>query len=670
MLLRRLLRFVVLAVALAALAGCAHKQAIDQANAYAQQGDWRAAYAQCERALEIDPDSAQAQACAADTRPKATNAALDDARSELSKRNYARALDHLDYIDGIHSEPAEKSEQLRADIRSAVEERLAGYIDAAEMETAYEFAGTAAQLYPDARFVEDAYQSCRAYFRDKAATAEQAGDFAAAIAAWDVIGTHESERSDEVDAAQTRLRSEWADTLISRADELEADDKLAGATVMYAKAFDLNGREKARVQLRLLTDQLARETEFGVRWKLEGPRDWTASFEESLTNALPTGIAAVATSPRLHAEFDLSSSDCSDAATDTSRASQRYVSGTRRVTNPDWDDTSDELESARSELNDTRSEKSELEHETRDAQRKVDEYRADTLAPIRRKLDSAWQRERRLTSSVESQQTMLESAEAKLSRLERREDADEEEIAAQKITVRTLRENLRKKQDRLEIARRERRDLEREANDAERELESRKRERDRVDADLAEMSRDVDALQREVESLERELDDTPRTIEQDVIDTFDYDVVTWTRTCTAEVEMEAKFADDGRESSTMLTGKASTTDDTHPAYPRYGVEKDPLVFETDDVELLSRVDRDLAGKTSGELSELAQAFWRRRTSEAIGDMKKRPHHAANLLLSVHLAAPEHLSDGDVTALGEHLVEHYEYAPMATITQRD
>mgnify|MGYP006294234229 CR=1 FL=1 len=657
-----------LIASLATLAGCAHKQAIDRANSYAQKGDWRAAYAQCQKALELNPDSAEAQECAADTRPRATAAALEDARKALRARDYAGALDHLEYIDTIHEERPPKAETLRGDVRRAVRERLQGYIADKEMERAYKFAVTASGIYANADFVQDAFSTCRNHFLERAESLRGEQKFAAAIEALEPIKTHEAGQRGEIQQLQGEIRSEWARDLEARAEAFEADDKLAGATVYYAKAYELAGHERARIQLQRLTQQISATTQYGVDWKMDGPRDWTKSFQASLTARLQDGVVRNTDTPKVLMEFDLTASNCSDEATDTTQASQEYVSGTRRVQNPEWEKIDDELADARDSLEDARQDESELAHAASRAEREVDDYRVDVIGPTRQKLESARSRERNLAAQVQPQQLMLDNAEDKLRRLERDPNSSEEAIADQQMTVETLEDNLRVKETQLAVAKRKRRALEREFEDARDEFEDLKDERERLLGLYAEAKRERRAIEDDIDALESDLRSTPRTVEEDVIDTFEYEVVSWKRTCKTDVDVDVQLVDPEKEYTTSIEGRASTTDSSHQAYPRYGVERDPLEFPTDDLELLDKVDQHLADEAFKVMYSSARKYWNRTISEAVGAMSDKPHFAAELLLSVYLTAPKHLDSGQVTALREHLLEHYEYSPLEIVAE--
>ncbi|MGM0558751.1 MAG: hypothetical protein ACQEVA_20360 [Myxococcota bacterium] len=670
--LQRHLTLVLLVVVTTVLtAGCASKQAIKQANQYAQQGKWRQAYAECERAHQLNPDNEEAQKCVADTRPKATSAALEDARSELAAQRYAAALDHIDYVDSIHDEPPKKAVTLRKDVKLAVRDRLETYIANGEMERAYAFAGEAAEIYGDAEFVERGYEDCYEHFAATAKAHEMEDDYAEAIAALAVIQRHDPARADEAQREQERIETIWAEELEAEALALEKDGKTGGAVVMYAKAYELAGREKSRVQLRRLADELRARTTFGVQWTLDGPRDWERSFEKTLQSRIEGGKPAVVQvddDAKLQMEFDLEKSDCADEATDTSRASTEYVSGTKRVPNPDYDRYEREANAARDDLSDAREEEDRLARELDEAERDLSNFRSREYEPALDRLEDAEQRERDFEARVESARQFVDEAEAQLRRLERDENVSEETIDGQRRTVQTLRRDLTQKETRYEDAQDDRQQLEREFRDAQSELEDLQRRRDRVFDDHRDAQSRVAQLEDDVSRLQSKLRSTPQTLEEDVIDTFNYEVTNWKRTCEAEVQLSALITDMDKDYTMTLEATASTEDAAHPAHPEYGVTEDPLAFPSDDVELYRQVDEKIAQRAEELISGHARKFWNRRLAQGVEKMDSAPHAAADILLAVYLTSPKTLDSGEKTAMEEHLEEYYGASPLATIAE--
>jgi hypothetical protein len=653
-------------------AGCASKQAIKQANEYAKQGNWRAAYAQCEKARELNPDNEEAQKCVADTRPKATASALEAARTELNAQQYAAALEHIDYVDSIHDKPPKEAVKLRKDVKLAVQDRLETYIANGDMERAYVFAGTAAEVYGSAEFVERAYQSCYEHFSATARAHEKKGEYADAVASWAVIREHDGAKESEAHREQERIENVWAEELEAEALALEEDGKTGGAVVMYAKAYELAGREKSRVQLRRLTDDLRATTTFGVQWKVDGPRDWERSFNKALFShieAKEPAVTRVSSGGKLEMEFDLKKSDCSDEATGTAQQSTEYVAGTRRVPNPTYEEFERELDGARDDLADARDQEDRLARDLDEAERELSNFRTREYEPALEQFEDAKQRERDYEAQVESAQRFVDEAEEQLRRLENDENVSEETIAGQRTTVQNLRRDLTQKETRYEDAQADRRTLERKFRDAQSELDDLQRRRDDLFDDHRDAQQDVAQFQDDVSRLESKLRSTPQTLEEEVVKTFNYEVTNWKRTCRAEVELSALIIDMDKDYEIMLEGSAATEDSSHPAYPDYGVDKDPLAFPTDDVALYDQVDQQLAARADELIFGHARKYWNRRLAEGVEKMNDKPHEAADILLAVYLTSPKTLDSGEKTALEEHLQEHYGASPLATISQK-
>lgn len=161
----------------------------------------------------------------------------------------------------------------------------------------------------------------------------------------------------------------------------------------------------------------------------------------------------------------------------------------------------------------------------------------------------------------------------------------------------------------------------------------------------------VHQADREVDGARERLARTRPTVGQQVLDTYDYTVAHWTRSCTVRAELRT-------QSSVVpavqrsLSFAYETTDAAFDAVPSVGLEGDPLVFPVDDARLVQQADTDLVAAVQPVLVELAGQWRTTRLQQA--ERATREEDRTRALVAEWLSGDGPPSD----ALSRHLATTY------------
>lgn len=667
----RTAKFISAAGCVLVLAGCAHRQALDRADYYAQQGDWRAALSNCEQAQQVDPESPEAADCIERTRPRAIESALDDARAALRDGAYGEALDHLDYVDSVVREPHTEADQLREEVRTTLRTRLETAMEAGEMVRAYDLANTAAQLYPEAAYVDGAFERIRAHFVEASEAFEQQGHYERAIEALTVVAEHEPHLEEDMLARQRSVREAWVSSLVRRARDHEEKDHPGAALALYARAHQLSGRQTEGVQVTRLGRRLRERGLVQVHWSLDGPKPWRAQ----LGGYLREDLAALAhiepvtkrSQADLRVELVSEKANCAEKPVDERTAEQEYVAGKRQVVNEEFVAAQDRLEQTREELRKLRTRKKKTAARLADQRRAAASLEADKLEPAEEKLDDTRAEVERLRPQVASYEEMVADAEAQLERLQS-EDASEGAIAGQKATLKTLRDKLQETKIELGVANERLAELEREVDALDAEYAAIVQKRDALQARFDELADEIAQTAEREEALVAELETMSPTEDKEVVEVFAYKVVTWERACVAEVDATVGLTAEKTPTNGVLRLVATTSDETHPDFEPYGVSEDPLEFPKSDETLWAEIDAGVAAEVTQKMVAKGKTHYEQKVDRAIAAMVDRPHAATDMMLELYLAAPQLLSADAVEALDQHLVEHYGTSPLEALSK--
>jgi hypothetical protein len=191
------------------------------------------------------------------------------------------------------------------------------------------------------------------------------------------------------------------------------------------------------------------------------------------------------------------------------------------------------------------------------------------------------------------------------------------------------------------------------------------RDADRARRELADARSELGRAERELERLRAELGALAPKLEEDVIDTFRYPVRHVTRSCVAEVGLKLVRA--WREPATQtLRGAEDTRDDSHDAYPRYGVVADPLSFPQNDAALVARANRAAAARAGAELHATVADYYQQMARRALSLLGDDEPTAVAMMVAVIVAGGSHLDAATRTSVAAELSRRYDLGSIDTL----
>ncbi len=654
------------------LGGCAYNQALKKAEELSDQEQWQQAYAQCQRALSLKPDSLEAKACVEQTGPEAIESLLEDARSDLEEKRYADAIAHIDEADTIAGEPVVQIEQLRADVRKAVNDRLDAHLMNGEMLAAYRFVGAASELYPGASFVSDAYANLREHYHYKATQAADQGRFADAFVALDVIVQNDPEGRARANDMRSQMRLRWAASLEQEARSMEQDGHLAGAAVYLVRASDqrasggdAGGASELLSQARENAQRSRQFTRVSMNWTIAASDGWRATVDNNLVQYL-AGDPDVSTadgSADIELDISMQSTDCGSALQGTARASTDYVAGTRTVENPRYNKLAAERNQLQRDLQAARRDESNLAQSYNRVEASYQQYYRDVIRPLQTKLQSAKQREQQAEKDADSAGRMADDARDQMSRLRSDPNASESNITRSEQVVQMYESRERTAEQALTGALQQRQQIENSLRARMGEYERLESTRDRLYRQHQSAKKQVRQLNARARTVQNQLASTPRTLDEKIVKTFTYNVETWRQSCASTLAVTSRAADGAGPIDDTLSASAFGEDTYHDAYPRYGIEEDALQYPFSEAQLLESVDEQLIEKLRAFVSQRVRAWGQRGISRALERTEQTPHRSADVLLSSYLVYGNLMQGSDLEAFRSLLEETYGASPI-------
>lgn len=157
----------------------------------------------------------------------------------------------------------------------------------------------------------------------------------------------------------------------------------------------------------------------------------------------------------------------------------------------------------------------------------------------------------------------------------------------------------------------------------------------------------------------------PRTLTEDIIETFTYEVRHHTRTCGLALTASLEPAWSGMENH-RLSGKSSTRDDSHEGYSQYGIAQDPLIFPQSDGDLVAAADSSAATGVAGLIKKKVTSYYRAMTDRAFNQEREDPVATVDMLVAIVAAGRSHLDPGRRLKIQERLHELYGLESIDTL----
>ncbi|MEZ4239779.1 MAG: hypothetical protein R3F59_27200 [Myxococcota bacterium] len=152
---------------------------------------------------------------------------------------------------------------------------------------------------------------------------------------------------------------------------------------------------------------------------------------------------------------------------------------------------------------------------------------------------------------------------------------------------------------------------------------------------------------------------TPKTVTEDVMATFAYDVHDWTRTCEAPVSATATARWKTDQPLTQrYTPTAETTDRSHEGLEAAGVAVDRKEYPVPDADLVAKRDAETAAELVKWLTALVGDYYTVQIAAARGRAEGDPDGAADDMVGLYVAARTRLDETATAAFAAHLKERY------------
>jgi tetratricopeptide (TPR) repeat protein len=621
------------------LAGCAYPAAMRQGAALEAQGDLRGALASYDRALSARPRSEEAREAREEVLQGAIAQALADGQDALARADYGEAVEHVRYIQELDPEHAEA-----AALRETVGDRLVAETRAAfeqqDWTGAYDWAAATRDLLPDRPEVPALLAQARAWFFAASEQKAAEGAYREALDLLAQISSREPDRSGEVEPRALAVRGQWATVLAGQSDQHEQRALLGPALALRARAWEVAQRPEDAHALARLSGTLRQQAQLPVALRWYGDRSRNDHIWQGLAAAGPLvwadgGLIATIETPQAR---------CSDGWT-VSVAEQSYVAGQREIPNPQWAQLDQDLAVARQVLAELAGYEPQAVYRLQQAQDQV-AAAEQQLAPLAEQRRKAHEHAENARAQIEGARGMVAQAQSELARLQA-QGASGEVLLAMEMTLESARQHLQEQQDRLARAEQTLADVQPTWEQARIALQSAQDGVAAVRAELQALSeRKVHAEQRAA-SLHAAMQSTPRSLWEDVVELFRYEVQHWTRNCAGEASVSLAGAAIAPFTHRYADAQ-QTWDDTHAAWPAYGVQEDPLAYPVADAELVRLLDERLAQSVLQSVQRGVDEAYAVRLSAARTLFASRPEEGAGPLLGLLLAAPSSV-DADTRA---------------------
>lgn len=649
------------------LAGCAFRNAINRGNDLAGTGDWRGALAAYQEANRIDPDDEEAVALIAKAKPQAIQLSLADASIALDDDRFEDAMKHVKYVlrlESKHRGATGLGDKVEARVAERLEEAMKG-----DTLVAYDFAVRARGLFPELTGLSGSFETLRGHYYDESDERLRSEQFASALESVDIVAKREPEQRDEVDKRRRTIKNAWADVVVVKAKDHGSRGHKGAAAALYARAYEIAGRGADRDAMRGFVSELRDSGTFKLALDFGGDQRRIARVSQSISSKAKTDSVKLTSSrgATLHARVDAPNANCHQEHT-VSQKSQRYVSGTRQVPNPkhaqleqEVGRAQDRVASSRRQVDDQAPQVDRFHREVRDC---VDRHEG----PARAALSRAQSQYDGAQRDYDSAKRFVDDFQAQFDRIDRKERNNQTKSAAwlaAKISLDNAKQRLAQAEGPFFRAKDELAAAERSHNGATQRCAGLRGTLDSANSALASYRNSFNNAQSELGELRRRLGATPRTLTEELWDTFHYDVQHHTRTCDAKivVKLQPRWSQSDRK---VLSDGQWVKDSTHPAFSQYGVSGDPLTFSMSDDQLISAADTRLAADAAAVIRTSVNDFYRTESARARTLVDSDPHAASGALLALYLGGGGHVDGETRNLVAEHLRRHYELGSLAVL----
>lgn len=632
-----------------ALGGCAVRNAIERGHELVARREYRAAIREYEHALKLDPESDDAQKSLAQVKPYAVAEAVEATQREIDRDDYEAAMGHVHWTERYDQAAAETS---AAAVAAAMRSKSDALLAARQMRDAYDLAARTRKLLPKAAHLEPMLIKLRAHFFQESDQLLAAKRYKEAFVPLAVVEKYDNVAS-ELEIRRQAIRGAWRDEVVTSAQANRDAGKHGAAAVLYARAFEIAQRREDVAAMRELTSALRKQGTFSIDLDYTGDATRAATVARLVEGKIANINGVVfpqGDDVTLLVTLDTPPGTCNQTHT-TSRAAQDYVAGTRHVPNPEHGQLTAALSEAGREHDRLAT---ALDHNNRsleDLARRSHRCELSVLIPASRAQADAQAKVNRIAARIEAQLDLI-------AEMERRRD--EAGLARARRNLSRMRSREQQAMSELSRAQSTHESAVRRCGQLSSELERERGESARMTQAMSNASADM-------QRLVARLSGTPSTIEEQIIDTFQYEVRHWTRACSGagDLTLDRAWAEQERH---HYDAQASTSDDSNDAHSPYGVLADPLAFPMDDGDLGVQRDADIASRSATQVRATVRSYYVFMTERALEWRSSQPDDAADIMVAIFLAAPAQLDGPSKTAFAGFLEARYGLSSMVTLTK--
>lgn len=642
-----------LAVTLLTPPGCAYQRAMRDGDRAAASGDWVAAWDAYNAAFAVKPKPEAGQATR-DAQVKASEILVRDGKAAVGQGDWDTAGTAYKRLVAMGGEDQSARLELRDHIKPAfyatIEELLGTNPDGA-----YALALRGRELFGPDPFVDEALDKVHTRFRSRAEELKTQGRFAEALMLLQGILDREPQQEQVLALSIAQLREAWADHLAGEA-ALAARKKRPGVSaVLLARAYEVGGRSGDLSTAQAQAEAVGEAAKVRVHVKAEGDPGRARTVRDTVRANLEEADRTVAvgeTTAALLVALNVEKAACTESKS-VAPQSKEYVAKQIDVPTP-------ESEALNARLGEATAALQAVEAEVASAAGPLEAAKAafatvdgefQKAAAAR---DEAKKTLERARNNLAQQQALLQKLEGQLAAAT--DDAERKtlqaKVAAIGANVLEWEEEVTEWQAAHDKA----------VGEAAREDSERAPARadlDSAEAAYAAVAARRDAAKARVAEVNEELSQTPATMKQPVMETLNYDVITWTRACRAPVSGNASAKWKSALDRRMRWDPVKETQDTaQSGHTLAGVAEDPKSYPTEETEDLGAVKSEAIAAITAWIGERVAESYRLSADAALAQAPTAADVAADQAVALYLAAGPTLAPETVEAIRAHVKATY------------
>lgn len=619
----------------------------------AASGDWVGAYDAYQLAFaeKAKPEAGQA---VRDSQVKATEILLRDGKAAVDRGEWEPAGAAYKKLVAMGGEDQSARLELRDHIKKAYHLTIAELL-ASNPDGAYALALRGRELFGPDPIVDEALDRVHTRFRSRAEELKEQARYAEALGLLNQILEREPHQEQVLALSIDQIKTAWADDLAGQAATAMRRGHPGQSAVLLARAYEIAARSGDLSTAQAQAEAVAQEAKVRVHVKVEGDPGRVRALRDPVRERVEeagTTVRAGETTSELLVTLNVEKPACTESKS-AAPQTRKYIASQIDVPTPESVALQASLEEARAAL-------VAAEAEVAKVQPRMDAAKAayaDVDGAFQKSVvarDEAKRTLERARTNLANQQALLAKLEGQLAAAT--DDAErktlQSKVAAIGANVLEWEEEVTEWQGKSDAAAGEVGVKEGDRAPATAELES---------AQLAwnEVAARRDAAKKRVTELDLELSRTPATMKEDVYETLEYDVITWTRTCGTPASGSAwtKWRS-GLEKRTRWNPTRDATDTAQTGHTLAEVREDPKSYPRQDGEDLAAAQADLVTQVTTWILERVTESFKVASDEALGKASAAPDAATDEMVSLYLAAGASLPPETVEAFRAHLKATY------------